>query len=87
MGHRRRRTTRNELLKMLGNGVVPGECAAALRAFLWDAYDRGSRMTTILLPLSRRHDRRRRRRLHLVQMHREGCIDLHAHPALKGVRP
>ena len=30
--------TRNELLKMLGNGVVPAQCAAALRAFLWDAY-------------------------------------------------
>ena len=26
--------TRNELLKMLGNGVVPAQCAAALRAFL-----------------------------------------------------
>ena len=33
--------TRNELLKMLGNGVVPAQCAAALRAFLWDAYGIG----------------------------------------------
>ena len=34
--------TRNELLKMLGNGVVPAQCAAALRAFLWDAYGIGA---------------------------------------------
>lgn len=33
--------SRNELLKMLGNGVVPAQCAAALRAFLWDAYGIG----------------------------------------------
>ena len=33
--------TRNEQLKMLGNGVVPAQCAAALRAFLWDAYGIG----------------------------------------------
>ena len=30
--------SRNDQLKMLGNGVVPAQCAAALRAFLWDAY-------------------------------------------------
>ena len=30
--------TRNEQLKALGNGVVPAQCAAALRTFLWDAY-------------------------------------------------
>jgi len=30
--------TRNEQLKMLGNGVVPAQCAEALRAFLRDAY-------------------------------------------------
>lgn len=34
--------SRNELLKMLGNGVVPAQCAAALRAFLWDAYGIGA---------------------------------------------
>ena len=30
--------TRNEQLKALGNGVVPAQCAAALRTFLWDAF-------------------------------------------------
>jgi len=34
--------TRNDQLKMLGNGVVPAQCAAALRAFLWDAYGIGA---------------------------------------------
>ena len=33
--------SRNDQLKMLGNGVVPAQCAAALRAFLWDAYGIG----------------------------------------------
>ena len=34
--------SRNDQLKMLGNGVVPAQCAAALRAFLWDAYGIGA---------------------------------------------
>lgn len=34
--------SRNNQLKMLGNGVVPAQCAAALRAFLWDAYGIGA---------------------------------------------
>ena len=34
--------SRNDQLKMLGNGVVPSQCAAALRAFLWDAYGIGA---------------------------------------------
>lgn len=34
--------TRNDELKMLGNGVFPAQCAAALRAFLWDAYGIGA---------------------------------------------
>ena len=31
--------TRNDQLKALGNGVVPPQCAAALRAFLHDTKD------------------------------------------------
>lgn len=34
--------SRNDQLKMLGNGVVPAQCAAALRAFQWDAYGIGA---------------------------------------------
>ena len=34
--------TRNQALKALGNGIVPQQCAAALRAFLWDAYGIGA---------------------------------------------
>ena len=34
--------SRTGQLKMLGNGVVPAQCAAALRAFLWDAYGIGA---------------------------------------------
>ena len=65
--------SRNDQAQMLGNGVVPAQCAAALRAFQWDAYGIGAATrTTIPLPVDAATTADDAAD-YLVQMHREAA--------------
>jgi hypothetical protein len=83
--------TRNQALKALGNGVVPAQCAAALRAYLSDEY--GVPVVTMrrdpevpLLPTPNTMDGLPTRSDEALARAKEsgGCSNLKDHPLIRG---